>query len=161
MNNTYIAKTNLYSEMKKMNDAILYGGTIDNWYNNSLFFAVAFSTDWYYSDCYSQIDYYYFLNYWNTVNGPVDGTFSILQNASLNISGILYNGNPGLRGIEYEKHDLNTFNRTKGIAIYCPCTMGNWSSAKPNYQNSYVDQQTGWGHVIEMILARAPYNPHP
>jgi len=158
MNNSYLTTTNLLTQMSIMNTAIQNGVSAKpSWYNSRLVTSASSSITDHYSNGvdYTQIDYYYFINYWANCSGPIppDSTFTTLQNAARNIRTILYNANANNRGIHYERHDTAYFNMTKGIAIYCPDTTNEWLSVKPGYQYSTIEQQTGWGHVVECILA--------
>jgi hypothetical protein len=159
INNSFLRKEDIFTLIDEMNRALLDGIEIDpGWYVPNLKYSLSrLNTDHYTSDLgYLQIDYPYFLDYWTDVEGTDDEYIPVIRNLSREIGEILWNSDPSHRGIEYEKHDLSYFQRTRGIAVYCPAYLAEWRSIIEEYSRSGFTEDTSWNSVIDVIHANLP-----
>jgi len=58
--------------------------------------------------------------------------------------------------IEYERHDLERFERTTGVSIYLPFSPVEWGKMREEYRNSSFDDLTGWSSVIDLLHTNYP-----
>lgn len=143
-------KAALLSDMATMNSAIL-SGVIQNqqWYENMLL--AAYSNADVYPDAgnYKQMDYYYFCQAWALVpvgQYPDNNIFPGLKSAAISICNRLASMK------EYERHDTTFYTKTNGLAIYCPGCTSEFQSFKSEYEESTLDEETNWSHVLECLL---------
>ena len=159
INNSYLNNNDPFPLMRQMNDAILEGSRSNpGWYIPNLSYSLSrMNTDHYTSDLgYLQVDYPFFLDFWNDIEGPDDEFLPLIRNLSLEIGEILWNSDPSHRGIEYEKHDLSYFQRTRGIAVYCPSAFDKWRSMETEYGRSDFGRDTSWDLILDILHENHP-----
>jgi len=159
LNTSFLAGSDMMGQISRFNRAMVSGVDSDpGWYLPHLRSSLsAENTDHFSNDFdYVQVDYYRFLHYWTGMVGPDDGIFPVLRQAAVNISDLLLCDDPTPHMIEYEKHDLERFERTTGVSIYLPFSPTEWGKMSSEYRNSSFDVLTGWSAVIDLLHTNYP-----